>query len=382
MTPSFASLEHSQFYFFDRVIVKNKLLFFVVSFFFLFSLTIMAVDRHVRERYRIIDGCFRNNGKQYDIDDLLEEVNRQLMKNDCQPISKRTLQKDIADMQLEFDFELDNTLWDGRKRIYRYSDTSFSIFSIQNEERKALERTINMLRSFPEPRPLQYDYIAVCLEQLSMMKTLSDGVSNVVFQDNLDYIGREHFLPILKAVENHQPLKIYYKSFKGKEEVKSVFPYQLRQYNERWFLVASDKGYKALSLYALDRIQSIEQVHLPFEEYDGDIDAHFENVIGVSSNANAEIVKVKLHISTKRFPYIETKPLHWSQTEIKKESTTEYRVITLRLQINNELVANLLSLGEDVEIIEPKQLVFRIKEIAEAVVLQYEQPTQKTCIDK
>lgn len=342
----------------------------------------MAVDRHVRERYRIIDGCFRNSGKQYDIDDLLEEVNRQLAKIDCQPISKRTLQKDIADVQLEYDFELDDTIWDGRKRIYRYSDTSFSIFSIRNEEREALERTINMLRSFPEPRPLQYDYVAACLEQLSTMKTLSDGVSNIVFQDNLDYVGRERFLPILKAIENHQPLKILYRSFKGKKEVKSVYPYQLRQYNERWFLVASDKGYKSLSLYALDRIQSVEQLHIPFVEYEGGLDAHFENVIGVSANDKAEVEEVKLRISATRFPYIETKPLHWSQTEIKKESTSEYRVITLRVQINNELIASLLSLGEDVKVVEPKRLAFRIKEIGEALVEHHKQPMQKTCTDR
>ena len=83
---------------------------------------------------------------------------------------------------------------------------------------------------------------------------------SIFFQDNLDYVGREHFMPILKSVENHQPLKILYKTFKGKEEEKSVYPYQLRQYNERWFLVASDKGYKTLSLYALDRIKSVEQL--------------------------------------------------------------------------------------------------------------------------
>lgn len=342
----------------------------------------MAVDKHVRERYRIIDDCFRNSGKRYDIDDLLAEVNRQLAKIDCQSISKRTLQKDITDMQQEYAIELDDSLWDGRKRIYRYADTSFSIFSIHNEEREALEKTINMLRSFPEPRPLHYDYIATCLEQLTTMKTLSEGVSNVVFQDNLDYVGREHFLPILKSVENHQPLKILYKTFKGKEDEKSIYPYQLRQYNERWFLVASDKGYESLSLYALDRIQSIEQLHIPFVEYSGDLEAHFENVIGVSANDNAEVEEVKLRISASRFPYIETKPLHWSQTEIKKESTPNYRVIKLRVQINNELVAILLSLGEDIEVIEPKQLAFKIKEIGKAIVSHYEKTTQKTCTDR
>lgn len=341
----------------------------------------MAVDRHVRERYRIIDDCLRNDGRRYDIDDLLEEVNRQLTKIECLPVSKRTLQKDIADMQLEYDIELDDSLRDGRKRIYRYSDTSFSIFQIRNDEREALEKTINMLRSIPEPRPLQYDYVAACLEQLTTMKSLSNGVSNVVFQDNLDYIGREHFLPILKALENHQPLKLVYKSFKGKEITRPIYPYQLRQYNERWFLVASDKGYKTLTLYALDRILSVEQLHIPFVEYDGDINSHFENIIGVSANNAAEIEEIKLRVAAERYPYIETKPIHWSQTEIKKESTSEYRVIRLRLQVNNELTAALLSLGADVKVIEPKHLATRIAEMARALASNYEEPAQQTCTD-
>ena len=146
--------------------------------------------------------------------------------------------------------------------------------------------------------------------------------------------------------------------------------------------MASDKGHKSLSLYALDRIQSVEQLHIPFVEYEGDLNAHFENVIGVSASDKAELEEVKLRISATRFPYIETKPLHWSQTEIKKESTSEYRVITLRVQINNELIASLLSLGEDIEVIEPKRLVCRIREIVEALVEHHKQPMQKTCTDR
>ena len=43
----------------------------------------MPVDRQVLIRYRVLNRCFRNAHREYDIAALLETVNNELKKHDC-----------------------------------------------------------------------------------------------------------------------------------------------------------------------------------------------------------------------------------------------------------------------------------------------------------
>lgn len=316
----------------------------------------MPVDKHVIERYHILDNCFRNMHKRYGIDDLVEEVNRQLSHRDLKLVSKRSIQSDIAAMQTEYDIVFDEELKDGRKRIYRYADTSCSAFSITSDQQEVLQKALEILDQLPEPHPLQYDFMRMSLHQISLKGTLSASLGGVDFQDNLDHRGREHFIPILGAIQNEQALHIVYCPYHGKAQYKEVSPYLLKQYNERWFLLASTAGYDTLSIFPLDRIEEVEQSSAPYMAPSVDIDTYFDDVVGVTIVPDQPVETVKLRVAESRYPYIETKPLHWSQTELKGEREPGFRVITIKVRANNELKALILSFGDDVEVIEPEHL--------------------------
>lgn len=63
-----------------------------------------------------------------------------------------------------------------------------------------------------------------------------------------------------------------------------VSPYHLKQYNNRWFLVAKRKDFDKMSNYAIDRIEGIKETTRTFEPLDNDFDFEefFSDVVGVS----------------------------------------------------------------------------------------------------
>src|SRR6476620_11387676 len=91
----------------------------------------MAITKKPLIRYKILDGCFRNSFKNYTKEILLTKVNEELFEitgDESQCIKLRQLQDDIAFMRSPEGWNIELAeLFDGKKRIYRYEDTNFSI---------------------------------------------------------------------------------------------------------------------------------------------------------------------------------------------------------------------------------------------------------------
>lgn len=325
----------------------------------------MPVDKQKLLRFMVLDECFRNGNRRYGIEDLVEVCNREIVRKlDGQAVSKRTIQKDINEMEGEpYNIELDESLRDGHKRIYRYKDLGFSLklFSVTDEERNRIEGAIDVLKRFE--RIPQYDWVRFCLQKIAGDQFMTDNRSIISFQNNPDLYGIKHFERLLEATFNRQPLRIVYKPYDRMEGGKmvereemeyKVFPYHLKQYNDRWFVMARVDGYETITVFALDRIVSIRNLHVRFEESGIDFEEYFDDTVGVSVRGDAE--EVVLRVNKWRYQYIKTKPLHHTQTEIRRLEGDDYVTLRLRCDINNELEALLLSYGDDVEVVEPERL--------------------------
>ena len=133
-----------------------------------------------------------------------------------------------------------------------------------------------------------------------------------------------------------------------------MHPYYLKQYNNRWFLFGiTEQNKEVLTNLALDRIVNIELTDIPYiPNTSFDFEEYFEDVVGVSVPRNGQPEKVVLKISEKQYPYIITKPLHPSQTELDKDN----RVIQLTVFQTWELESLIASYGDDIEVIEPVSL--------------------------
>jgi predicted DNA-binding transcriptional regulator YafY len=332
----------------------------------------MPVDRQVLIRYRVLNRCFRNAHREYDINALLDAVNRELEKHDCQTISERTLRADIQRLQeAPYNIELDESLKSGKRRLYRYTDLSFSLpmVTLDDEEKEMLKKTIGMLSQYDDIP--QYQWMLLLLSQIENGAGLDENKRFVEFQNNPDLMGIGHFQTLLGAILNKQPLSIVYQPYGKPNLTMQIHPYYLKQYNDRWFLVAHTEGFTELSVLAIDRIVSVKTLRIDFVDSNVDLETCFEDSIGVTVFPDNPIESVKLRINAKRYPYIETKPIHWSQTELKNEATEDYKVIRLKVRINNELETAILSFGDDVEVLAPESLRLRIGERIEKLARKY-----------
>ena len=92
----------------------------------------MAINKNALLRYQTLDRCFRNTGRIYKKEDLLEAVNDALYDEDINSsgIQLRQLDDDIAFMRSESGYDASIITYpsgEGRKMAYRYEDPKFSI---------------------------------------------------------------------------------------------------------------------------------------------------------------------------------------------------------------------------------------------------------------
>lgn len=328
----------------------------------------MPVDKQVIERYRVLNECFRNPYRDYTIEDLVDECNKALRRLDKPEVSKRTIQNDIVNMETDYGIRLNEKLRKGRQRIYRYVNTDFSIHLVRmnDKERHKIQDAIYVLRDF-EGEPL-YDWARALLMQIEGGLFNEDITPVVSFQTNPDLKGISYFSELLQAILTKRVLKLRYTPYGKDTQTINVYPYHLKQYNDRWYLIAQALGYQPYAHYALDRIDSFEEIAIPYKDADVDFSEYFDDVIGVTvPDGDAEDVVIK--VTCKRFNYIRTKPIHLSQRII--EEAEGYAIISINVKVNNELESLILSFGDDMEVIAPLTLRDRIAEKIQAMNHKY-----------
>ena len=335
----------------------------------------MATNKHAMIRYQALDKCFRNPGRKYFMDNLVNACNDALYdySGGDASIKKRQVFEDIKFMESSQGWNIPlNKLKEGRKVYYRYDDLSFSINNQLLNEREELQlrEALNTISRFKGmPQFTWIDELSAKLEQGLKLGNRKDII--IEFEQNQFLKGLEHITPIYEAIQNKMTLEIRYQSFKQEESVQSsISPYFLKQYNNRWFLFGTSTGYENLTNLALDRILStsfstddyIENTTIDFEEY-------FDDVIGVT--VNNDVQKIVLKLTDNLWPYIKNKPIHGSQKRIKKDEGKGYKVIQLFLTINYELKSLIFSHMDSIEVLEPIDLRKELRSIAKNIKTKY-----------
>ena len=157
----------------------------------------MPVDKQVLLRYKVLNRCFRNQFREFTIDDLVDECNAALRKADKPDVSKRTIQNDINTLEADYGIMLNENLKRGRQRLYRYSDTTYTLplFRMNDKERNKIQDAIRVLEDF-EGDPM-YEWARSLLIQVGAGLFDEDTSSVVSFQCNPDLEGLMHFSKML-----------------------------------------------------------------------------------------------------------------------------------------------------------------------------------------
>ncbi len=335
------------------------------SIFITINYTAMPVNKNAYIRYNILDKCFRNIGKMYFIDDLVETVNEQLKEIDPNlSVSKRQILEDIKFMESSegFGAEIRRVRY-GKQVYYRYENSKFSINNkpLTQEEINSIISAIEVLGKF-DGLP-QFDWVyeveALLKNKLGIVNTQQPIVA---FDFNRDLQGLSHFKVLYDSIVNKCVLWVRYKSFKDEIPYEFNFhPYHLKEYNNRWFVLGyNESNEKPYWNLALDRIEKIETTNVPYIETSIDWNEYFYDVIGVTRPEGEEPVEVVLSFNLQRAPYVISKPLHPSQKHNYKNDRLEVRI---KVIINNELMSTILSFCPDVRVIQPESLKVKFMEI-------------------
>ena len=333
----------------------------------------MPTNKNALLRYRILDRCFSDFSRKYEIDDLLDEVNEVLYDIANTTVGLRQIRQDIRFMRdrVSYNAPIKTYKLVGKRQYYRYTDKDFSIFNneMSVEEVNNLRSTIEMLGKY---RGIAGNaWLEEVISNLEYRFGIKSNKENVVsFEQNENLKGIEYLSELIDSAVNHQPLQISYRSYKGKERMVVVHPYHLKQYNNRWFLFGLEDNEKYgnyITNMALDRIVSFthpaDVAFIPNDDID--FSTRFNDVVGVTiPDDHPQTERVVLKFDEKRFPYIASKPLHSSQHVISEEEHTLY----INVRPNKELEATIFSFGNQVEVLEPEWLR---QQIAEKIAENY-----------
>lgn len=319
----------------------------------------MATNKNATIRYQALNRCFRNPGRKYYIDDLIDACNDSLLDIDPNStgIKRRQVFDDIKFMRDSQGFDAPiESFKEGKKVFYRYSDLSFSINNQPLNEKEAQQLneallTLSRFKGLP-----QFEWVDEIKARLETNFKLKGREKVIEFEENQYLTGREYLGSLYDAIVNKQALDLQYQPFTREDSIQMILhPYFLKQYNNRWFLFGRSGNAKNMTTIPLDRIK---QIHSTKDNYisntEIDFEEYFEDVVGVSVPNEGHIEKVLLKIVIQTWPYLKTKPIHGSQKV--KEQTTEFVIIELQLIPNFELESLIFSHAEKIEVLSPNSL--------------------------
>lgn len=324
----------------------------------------MATNKHAQIRYTILDRCFSNFNRLYDYDDLLNEVNQELYELGTEGVKLRQLQYDIDHMKSDAGWavELDDSLKKGRKKAFRYQDKSFSIANhpLNVDDIEQLETTIAILSRYKHRAEFSWleELIPRMAQAFNLVASGDNGI--VSYQENFDLKGRQHISTLFNLIVKRKQIRIIYEPYGKPHFDVVVFPYHVKQFNNRWFLFCFNKEYQSISNYPLDRIISIEELADSFEPSDINWLDYFDDIIGVTKPEEGKLEKIYLKFSEQRINYVLTKPLHPSQKMDKTDQ--EGKTVIIEVIPNNELYQMLLSFGADVIVVTPPNVKAEMSE--------------------
>lgn len=261
-------------------------------------------------------------------------------------ISPRTLQRDLE--QIRRDFGVEITYNKNINGYYIDSDLSPN------------------LESF-----LRFMEIAKTSELImDSLKESRESLDYIDFESKGDLRGIELLRPLLYAIRNQRKIRISYKKFFTDSSSKyQIYPYLLKEYMYRWYLVGIVARTNEFRTFGIDRIVDLKvSSHRYIKDRSANPKEFFTNVIGLTYSTG-ELTEVELSFTPLQGKYIKTLPLHDSQ-EIIKDNAKELRV-RLYIKPNFEFIQRLLMMGEAMKVLKPDSLKKEVKQKHKAAFEQY-----------
>lgn len=339
----------------------------------------MPSNKYALLRYRIINNCLTNvDGDYPNKEDLRQACEDALYGSQGIHISDSTIEKDIFAMRNESQLGYYAPIkYSKVYQGYYYCEENYSIdnVSLNEYDLEAIKSATDVLKQF-KGIPLFQQYESALNKIINRVNISSDPEDELIdkymqFETMPLSIGDEYLSVILEAIKERRVIEMTYLKFQDDKKKKyTLAPYLLKEYRNRWYMIAYEKERNLFLTFGLERIKNIELISEYFSrKKDFDSDAFFKHSIGITqiSSAPQEIILSFLPIQGK---YILSQPLHHSQKLIL-QNDEEIRV-QLKVYETYELIQIILGYGKGVKVLKPDSLRSSIVSSLQAGVIQYE----------
>lgn len=174
-----------------------------------------------------------------------------------------------------------------------------------------------------------------------------------------DVPSAREFLPnVLNAISDSKKILFTYAGFSRSRPENGIrfLPCFVKRYKQRWYMIGIREKSGDVRTYALDRVKELKTLTESFQMPDLNPTQFFENLIGITAS-KADVKTVKIMTTPTQAKYFRALPFHPSQQETLHDN---YSIFTYRLKLNYELVHELLSFGDSLKVLQPKELIIMI----------------------
>jgi predicted DNA-binding transcriptional regulator YafY len=255
--------------------------------------------------------------------------------------SKRTLQRDLRDIRNAFGINIE------------YSKSQKGYFISQSEaENMNFQR---MMEAFDIFNSLN----------------LAQDLTPFIHLEKRRPQGTENLYGLLHAIKNRLQIKFAYQKFWEEEtSQRLVDPYALKEFKNRWYVMAKDSKDNNIKSFALDRLSNLEITSQTFQYPENySIEQSYRYCFGIISPNDEVPQDIILSFNPFQGKYIKTLPLHDTQ-QVLVDNHQELK-IKLKLCLTHDFFMELLSFGDNLKVIEPKILLDEIKLAHEKAYQQY-----------
>ncbi len=323
----------------------------------------MGISKSAYSRYRVIDKMLRNVYKPYpSLSDIQEACENSL---DISP-SLNTLEKDIKNMK-QSDV-LDAPIVYCRKHLgYYYSNPNYSINSIPltDYDISSIKEALDLIKNLGGGNRINDRFSYAIQKILATYKEEfpdSDTQRKIILTDYVEEAkGNENFNTLFNACKNQYSISFSHYSYNYREfNVLIAHPILLKEFENRWYLVAYSETHKTIRTFGLDRIYEPLALKRKFIDCDSkEVESYCNDIYGVYPIENQPKQSITFLTSIKITNYFEAYPIHFSQKAEKNESGSSF--FKIEVVPSMELIRLFRSYGKNLEVINPEWLRIETK---------------------
>ena len=183
--------------------------------------------------------------------------------------------------------------------------------------------------------------------------------------------GHMYLTEVMEAMtENLEVVMEYHKYTSEESETLTIWPYAVKEFAKRWYIIAYCKEREGLRVYGLDRVKSMEVTGKKFKMKSGfDVDELFATSFGIYL-PGGKGQTITFRCSEREAKFLRDLPLHSSQEEVRKEGDSV--IFSIFVCPDKNLIMEICKHGSRIEILSPAEVRDAVREELKKALAQYE----------